>query len=116
MVVLLDASIVYSLCSNTSRLSLPASSGFVMLSYQSEGYSLPHNAGAQFATFAANEVWMSEVQPGDMLFYYSGDVENDCGTGIGHVAMYIGNGETLEAGDTTNGRRWLADKAAYVTK
>lgn len=91
-------------------------SGFVMLSYQSEGYSLPHNAGAQFATFAANEVWMSEVQPGDMLFYYSGDVENDCGTGIGHVAMYIGNGETLEAGDTTNGRRWLADKAAYVTK
>ena len=25
-------------------------------------------------------------------------------------------GETLEAGDTTNGRRWLADKAAYVTK
>ena len=91
-------------------------SGFVMLSYQSEGYSLPHNAGAQFATFAANEVWMSEVQPGDLLFYYSGDIENDYGTGIGHVAMYIGNGQTLEAGDTTCGNRWLADKAAYVTK
>jgi len=91
-------------------------SGFTMLSYQSEGYSLPHNAGAQYATFAGNEVWISEAQPGDLLFYYSGDVENDYGTGIGHVALYIGNGETLEAGDTTSGNRWCADKAAYVTK
>ena len=91
-------------------------SGFTMLAYQHEGISLPHNAGMQYSTYAANEVWVSEVQPGDLLFYDTGDVENDYGTGIGHVALYVGNGETLEAGDSTNGRRWYAYKAVYVTK
>ena len=91
-------------------------SGFTMLSWNSEGYNLPHNAGLQYSYYSANEVWISEVQPGDLLFYYSGDIENDNGTGIGHVALYIGNGQTLEAGDQTNGRRWNADKAVYVTK
>lgn len=91
-------------------------SGFTMLSYESVGISIPHNAGLQYSTYSSQEVWVSEVQPGDLLFYYSGDIENDNGTGIGHVALYIGNGETLEAGDTTNGHRWYADKAVYVIK
>ena len=52
----------------------------------------------------------------DLLFYDTGDIENDFGTGIGHVALYVGNGQTLEAGDTTNGHRWNAYKAVYVTK
>ena len=91
-------------------------SGFVMLSYQSQGISIPHNAGLMFSTYSSQEVWVSEAQPGDPLFYYSGDVENDAGTGIGHVALYIGNGETVEAGDQVNGRRWQADKACYIIK
>ncbi len=99
-----------------STMSGTDCSGFVMLSYQHEGIGLPHNAGMQYSTYAANEVWMSDVQPGDLLFYDTGDIENDYGTGIGHVALYVGNGQTLEAGDTTNGRRWNAYKAVYVTK
>ena len=91
-------------------------SGFTMLSWQSQGYNIPHNAGMQYSTYQSNEVWISEVQPGDLLFYMSGDIENDFGTGIGHVALYIGNGQTLEAGDQINGYRWFADKAVYVTK
>ncbi|MCR5214595.1 MAG: C40 family peptidase [Eubacterium sp.] len=92
-------------------------SGFTMLSWSYAGYSLPHNAGLQYSTYAANEVWISEAQPGDLFFYYSGDIENDAGTGIGHTALYIGNGETLEAGDTTNGNRWYdAGKAVYIIK
>lgn len=91
-------------------------SGFTMLSWASQGYNIPHNAGMQYSTYQSNEVWISEVQPGDLLFYMSGDIDNDYGTGIGHVALYIGNGQTLEAGDQTNGYRWYADKAVYVTK
>ena len=91
-------------------------SGFTMLSWAYAGYSLPHNAGLQYSTYSSQEVWISEVQPGDLLFYYSGDIANDAGTGIGHTALYIGNGETLEAGDTTNGNRWYADKAVYIIK
>ena len=91
-------------------------SGFTMLAYNYGGYYLPHNAGMQYTTLSSNEVWISEVQPGDLLFYMSGDVAHDYGTGIGHVALYIGNGQTLEAGDKRNGYRWHADKAAYVIK
>ena len=91
-------------------------SGFTMLSWKSAGVNMPHNAGMQYTTYQSHEVWISEVQPGDLLFYMSGDTANDYGTGIGHVALYIGNGETLEAGHQTSGRRWYADKAAYVMK
>ena len=41
---------------------------------------------------------MSEIQPGDLLFY-SGDGDY----GIGHVSMYIGNGQVVHASTPSTG-------------
>jgi cell wall-associated NlpC family hydrolase len=39
-------------------------------------------------------VSLSNLQPGDLVFYYSG---------ISHVGMYIGNGRIVHAANTTRG-------------
>jgi cell wall-associated NlpC family hydrolase len=39
---------------------------------------------------------MSNLQPGDLLFY-------DNGSGIGHVSMYIGNGQVVHASNEQTG-------------
>ncbi len=62
-------------------------SGLVMLAYAAAGIFLPHYSGAQFAD--TMRVPLIDLQPGDLLFYgYEGDQ---------HVAMYLGNGEMIEA-------------------
>ena len=62
-------------------------SGLVMLAYDAAGIYLPHYSGAQFAD--TMRVPLSDIQPGDLLFYgYNGDE---------HVAMYVGNGQMIEA-------------------
>jgi cell wall-associated NlpC family hydrolase len=50
------------------------------------GVALPHNSGMQYA--ATPRVDQSDWQPGDLLFF---------GSPIHHVAMYIGNGQMVEA-------------------
>jgi len=65
-------------------------SGLVMLAYQAVGIYLPHYSGAQFNDTI--RVPLSDIQPGDLLFYgYNGDE---------HVAMYVGNGQMIEAPQT----------------
>ena len=62
-------------------------SGLIMLAYEAAGISFPHYSGAQFAD--STPVPLSDLQPGDLLFYgYNGDE---------HVAMYVGNGQMIEA-------------------
>ena len=62
-------------------------SGLIMLAYEAAGISFPHYSGAQFAD--STPVPLSDLQPGDLLFYgFNGDE---------HVAMYIGNGQMVEA-------------------
>ena len=39
---------------------------------------------------------MSNLQPGDLLFYNNGG-------GIGHVSMYIGNGQVVHASNERTG-------------
>jgi peptidoglycan DL-endopeptidase CwlO len=48
--------------------------------------SLPHNSGMQYSATA--RISQSQLQPGDLIFY---------GSPIHHVAMYIGNGQVVEA-------------------
>ncbi len=62
-------------------------SGLVMLAWGAAGVSLPHYSGAQMAD--STPVPVADLQPGDLLFYGPGGDE--------HVAMYIGNGEMIEA-------------------
>ncbi len=67
-------------------------SGFTMAVLSNFGVSLPHNAAAQSGYGTA--VSMDDLQPGDLIFY---------GSGIGHVAMYIGGGQVVHASNPTNG-------------
>lgn len=69
-------------------------SGFTMCIYAQYGYSLPHNAAAQSGY--GTEVSMSDLQPGDLLFYSNGG-------GIGHVAIYIGGSQVVHASNSRDG-------------
>ena len=61
-------------------------SGLTMWSWAHAGVSLPHNAAMQYAVLP--HVDMSQIQPGDLLFFYSP---------ISHVAMYLGGGMIIHA-------------------
>lgn len=69
-------------------------SGFTMLVYQQYGYSLPHSARAQ--ANCGTEISVSDVQPGDLLFYSKNG-------SISHVALYIGGGQVVHASTPSSG-------------
>lgn len=54
--------------------------------YRSAGISLPRTTYAQIN--AGQRVSRSQLQPGDLVFFYSG---------ISHVGMYVGNGQMVHA-------------------
>jgi cell wall-associated NlpC family hydrolase len=64
-------------------------SGLTMWSWAHAGVSLPHSAAMQYAM--TKHVSTSDLQPGDLLFFY---------TPISHVAMYIGGGREIAASHT----------------
>ena len=61
-------------------------SGLTMWSWAHAGVSLPHNSGMQYSS--TTRVAQDDWEPGDLLFF---------GDPIHHVAMYIGNGQMVEA-------------------
>jgi cell wall-associated NlpC family hydrolase len=61
-------------------------SGLTRAAYLSIGISLPHSSSAQFGYGVP--VSLSELKPGDLVFYYSG---------ISHVGVYVGNGMIVHA-------------------
>jgi peptidoglycan DL-endopeptidase CwlO len=61
-------------------------SGLTMQAWDAAGVSLPHSSSAQYDS--SPRVPISELQPGDLVFYYQP---------ISHVAMYIGNGQIVQA-------------------
>jgi peptidoglycan DL-endopeptidase CwlO len=61
-------------------------SGLTMWAWAHAGVSLPHSSSMQYS--ATQRVSQSDWQPGDLLFF---------GSPIHHVAMYIGNGQLVEA-------------------
>jgi cell wall-associated NlpC family hydrolase len=56
-------------------------SGFTMWSWSHAGVYLPHSSAAQYSSLP--HVAREDLQPGDLLFFYSP---------ISHVAMYVGGG------------------------
>ena len=71
-------------------------SGFTQSVMANFGISIPRTAGAQ--SVGGRAVSLSNIQPCDMLFYSgSGDY------GIGHVTMYIGNGQVVHASTSRTG-------------
>ena len=67
-------------------------SGLTMWSWEQAGVSLPHSAADQMAV--TTPVPLSDLQPGDLLFYY------DSPGYVGHVTMYVGSGEMVQAEET----------------
>jgi cell wall-associated NlpC family hydrolase len=61
-------------------------SGLTSYAYAAAGIALPHSSRAQ--SQMGTQVSRSELQPGDLVFYY---------TPISHVALYIGNGMIVHA-------------------
>jgi cell wall-associated NlpC family hydrolase len=63
-------------------------SGLMMYAFAAAGVHLQHFTGYQY--HAGRHVPLSQIQPGDMLFWHTGSY-------IHHVALYIGNGMMIEA-------------------
>ncbi len=61
-------------------------SGLTMMAWAQAGVGLPHSSSAQFSS--GPRIAESNLQPGDLVFYYSP---------ISHVGMYIGNGLIVNA-------------------
>jgi cell wall-associated NlpC family hydrolase len=65
-------------------------SGLVQWAWRQAGVDLPRTAAAQYD--AIPHVPLSDLQPGDLLFWGDG--------GISHVGMYVGGGEIINAPET----------------
>ena len=61
-------------------------SGLTMAAWAQAGVALPHSSSAQYSS--GRHISESELQPGDLVFYYSP---------ISHVGMYIGGGKIVNA-------------------
>jgi peptidoglycan DL-endopeptidase CwlO len=64
-------------------------SGLTMMAWAQAGVSLPHSSRQQFSV--TRRVSRSQLQPGDLVFYYSP---------ISHVSIYVGNGMRVTATHT----------------
>ncbi|MFL6061436.1 MAG: NlpC/P60 family protein [Marmoricola sp.] len=69
-------------------------SGLTMRAWGAAGVGLPHSSNAQQGS--GMRVSESELQPGDLVFYYSP---------VSHVGMYIGNGLIVNAENPSAGVR-----------
>ena len=67
-------------------------SGLTMMAWAQGGVSLPHSASAQSGMGAP--VSSSDLQPGDLVFYYSP---------VSHVGIYIGGGKIVHAANPDSG-------------
>lgn len=69
-------------------------SGFTMMAWAQAGVALPHSSSAQSGSGAS--VSKDQLQPGDLVFYYSP---------ISHVGIYIGSGMIVHAANPGAGVR-----------
>ena len=67
-------------------------SGLTMAAWAQAGVGLPHSSGAQMGS--GPHISQSQLQPGDLVFYYSP---------VSHVGMYIGNGMIVHAANPSSG-------------
>ncbi|MCX6395849.1 MAG: NlpC/P60 family protein [Propionibacteriales bacterium] len=68
-------------------------SGLTMRAWGAAGVGLPHSSRAQASGMRVSE---SDLQPGDLVFYYSP---------VSHVGMYLGNGLIVHAANPSAGVR-----------
>ncbi|WP_245665489.1 C40 family peptidase [Actinoplanes subtropicus] len=66
-------------------------SGLTMMAWKAAGYSLPHNAAAQWSAVA--HISRSELAAGDLVFYDN----------LGHVGIYVGGNQIIDAAHPGSG-------------
>jgi len=76
-------------------------SGLTEHAYAAAGIALPHSSTMQ-STMGV-PVSVTDLQPGDLVFFY---------TPVSHVAMYIGNGQIVQA--STYGQPVAVTELAYM--
>lgn len=88
-------------------------SGFVLRLYEQFGVNL-HRVSAEQATDGV-EVSLAQMRPGDLIFYH-GYRDGGVTEGVGHVAIYMGNGKIIHAASEEKGicmDNW--DYIPYIT-
>jgi peptidoglycan DL-endopeptidase CwlO len=78
-------------------------SGLVLTAWAAAGITIPRDTYEQWA--ALPHISESSIQPGDLLFY----------NGIGHVAMYVGNGMIIDAPSEGQPVRELAMNTSWYS-
>ncbi len=71
-------------------------SGFAQFVYRSCGKSIPRTSSSQYAS--CKKVSKANLKPGQLVFFsgYSGG-------GVGHVGIYVGNGNMIHAANSSTG-------------
>jgi cell wall-associated NlpC family hydrolase len=69
-------------------------SGLTMDALTQAGITVPHNANAQWLQTRAHPVPENQLTPGDLVFFAGSDGTL---TAPGHVGIYVGNGEIIDA-------------------
>ena len=69
-------------------------SGLTMAALAQAGITVTHNANAQWQQTKAHPVAENQLAPGDLVFYAGSDGSL---TAPGHVGIYVGNGEIIDA-------------------
>jgi cell wall-associated NlpC family hydrolase len=79
-------------------------SGLALYAWAPQGIYLPHFAASQYFVAGSYHPSPGEFLPGDLLFWSTGGAD-----GIHHVAIYIGNGNVVQApnsGDVVKVTPW----------
>jgi cell wall-associated NlpC family hydrolase len=83
-------------------------SGLVLYAFAGAGIKMPRSSGEQYNF--GRKIWPAQARPGDLIFYGPNGSES--------VAMYLGNGQMLEATDpaVTVSPVRTAGMAPYLTR
>jgi len=76
-------------------------SGYVLRIFEQFGYNLPRLSSEQ-ARWGTKVDSMEDARPGDLLFFH-GYRNGRVTSGVGHVAIYIGNGKMIHAASEARG-------------
>jgi len=76
-------------------------SGYTLRIFEKFGYNLPRLSAEQ-ARWGTKVDSMADAKPGDLLFFH-GYRNGNVTSGVGHVAIYIGNGKMIHAASEARG-------------
>lgn len=83
-------------------------SGFTQYVYKHFGKSIPRTSASQYAS--CSKISKSSLRAGDLVFF-----SNSSAGSVGHVAIYMGNGQIIHAANSTRGVCTDSLNSSYYT-